>query len=83
MKELYYKVAGHVFALDTNGYEGAVDQLQQYDAFQTTPTEDTIFRLQLVETSLASNEIHEEMRQQDEGQEIVVGHLPSGEPYFE
>ena len=83
MKELYYKVAGHVFALDTNGYEGAADQLRQYDAFQTTPTEDTIFRLQLVETSLASNEIHEEMRQQDEGQEIVVGHLPSGEPYFE
>lgn len=83
MKELYYKVAGHVFILDTNGYEGTVDQLQQYDDFQTAPTEDTIFRLQLVETSLASNEIHEELRQQDEGQEIIVGHLSSGEPYFE
>ncbi|MBR5394023.1 MAG: hypothetical protein IK144_02945 [Bacteroidaceae bacterium] len=83
MKELYYKVAGHVFVFDTNGYEGAAEQLQQYDDFKTVPTDDTIFRLQLVETSLASEEFHEEIRQQDEGQEIVVGHLPSGDPYFE
>lgn len=83
MKELYYKVAGHVFVFDTNGYEGAAEQLQQYDDFKTAPTDDTIFRLQLVETSLASDEFHEEIRQQDEGQEIVVGHLPSGDPYFE
>lgn len=83
MKELYYKVAGHVFALDTNGYEGAAEKLTQYDAFQTAPTEDTVFRLQLVETPLASVVFHEELRQQDEGQEIVVGHLPSGDPYFE
>ena len=83
MKELYYKVAGHVFVFDTNGYEGAAEQLQQYDDFKTAPTDDTIFRLQLVETSLASDEFHEEIRQQDEGQEIIVGHLPSGDPYFE
>ena len=82
-KELYYKVAGHVFVLDTNGYEGVAEKLKQYDAFQTAPTADTIFRLQLVETPLASDVFHEELRQEDEGQEIVVGHLPSGEPYFE
>ena len=72
-----------MFALDTNGDEGAVDKLQQYDSFQTAPTEDVIFRLQIVETPLASDDFHEELRQQDEGQEIVVGHLPSGDPYFE
>lgn len=83
MKEFYYKVAGHVFALDTNGHDGVVDKLQQYEAFQTTPTDDTVFRLQIVDTPLASDNIHEEMRQQDEGQEIVIGKLPSGEPYFE
>ena len=83
MKELYYKVAGHVFALDTNGHDGAVDKLQQYDPFQTAPTDDTVFRLQIVDTPLASEDYQEEMRQQDEGQEIVVGHLASGDPYFE
>lgn len=83
MKELYYKVAGHVFVFDANGYEGAAEQLQQYDDFKTAPTDNTIFRLQLVETSLASEEFHVEIRQQDEGQEILVGHLPSGDPYFE
>ena len=83
MKEVYYKVAGHVFVLDTNGHEDAVDKLQQYDPFQTDPTDDTVFRLQIVDTPLASDNLHEEMRQQDEGQEIVVGKLPSGDPYFE
>lgn len=83
MKELYYKVAGHVFALDTNGNEDAVSQLKQYDAFLTEPTDNTIFRLQIVNTSLAPEEIHEEMRQRDEGQEIIVGKLPSGDSYFE
>ena len=83
MKELYYKVAGHVFVLDTNGDEGAANRLQQYDGFLTVPTDDIVFRLQIVDTPLGSEDFHEEMRQQDEGQEIVVGHLPSGSPYFE
>lgn len=83
MKEVYYKVAGHVFVLETNGDEEAFNQLQQYGAFLTEPMENTIFRLQIVNTSLASEEFHEEMRQQDEGQEIVAGKLPSGDSFFE
>ena len=83
MKEVYYKVAGHVFVLETDGNEDAVNQLRQYDAFVTEPTDDTVFRLQILNTSLTPEGFHEEMRQQDEGQEIVAGKLPSGDSYFE
>ena len=68
MKEVYYKVAGHVFVLETDGNEDAVNQLRQYDAFVTEPTDDTVFRLQILNTSLTPEGFHEEMRQQDEGQ---------------
>jgi hypothetical protein len=83
MKELYYKVADHVFVVETNDFDGAVRNLDQYEAFRTAPTADVIFRLQIVDTPLASEDFHVEMRQKEEGQEIVAGHLPAGSPYFE
>jgi hypothetical protein len=83
MKELYYKVAGHVFVLDISEHESSVCELKQYEPFLTDPTEDVVFRLQIVTTPLSSEGFQEEIRQEDEGQEIIIGHLPSGSPYFE
>ena len=83
MKELYYKVAGHVFVLDTSEHESLASELKQYEPFLTAPTKDVVFRLKIVNTPLSSEGFHEEVRQVDDGQEIVVGHLPSGSSYFE
>ena len=83
MKELYYKVAGHVFVLETSEEESFLSELKQYEPFLTDPTEDVVFRLQIVDTPLSSEGFHEEVRQEDEGQEIVVGRLSSGSSYFE
>ena len=70
-----------MFALNAD-VEGHRRELRQYEPFVTEPVEDTVFRLDLVD-SLPMNVFHEELRQEDEGQEIIAGHLESGEPYFE
>ena len=83
MKTFYYKVAGHVFAVECSENDKVTNELKQYEPFLTEATDDTVFRLQVVETSLATEDYHEELRQEDEGQYIIAGHLPSGESYFE
>ncbi len=81
METYYYKVAGHTFSLQTEkdcrGHE-----LKQYEPFLTEPTAETAFTLQTV-GELPQAARHEELRQEDEGQEIIAGHLDTGEPYFE
>ena len=83
MKIFYYKVAGHVFAVECSDNDNIAKELQQYEPFLTEATDDTVFRMQIVETSLATADYREELRQEDEGQTIVAGHLPAGNPYFE
>ena len=81
METFYYKVAGHVFSLHT-GDDSHSQLLRQYEPFLTEPTEETTFRLEIVR-ELPVGAFQEELRQEDEGQEIIAGHLESGEPYFE
>ena len=81
MNTFYYKVAGHVFSLNT-GNDSRAEELRQYEPFLTEATDATAFRLEIV-AQLPMAVCHEELRQEDEGQEIVAGHLDSGEPYFE
>lgn len=83
MKKLYYKVAGHTFVLKTNGKDIVNSEMQQYEAFQTEPTEDTIFSLEIVDIPLVTADFQEDLRQEDDGQFIIAGHLSSGESYFE
>ena len=83
MKELYYKVAEHVFSLDMGTREDLLCDLRQYESFVTDPTEDVVFSLQLVDIPFSTEGFIDEMHQEDEGQEIIAGHLPTGEPYFE
>ena len=75
MKEIYYKVAGHVFALDTGSEGSVVFSLRQYEPFVTDPTEKTVFRLRLNATPSDTSNFSLEMQQDDEGQAIQSGHI--------
>ena len=82
MKEIYYKVADHTFALELNNNETALLNLRQYDPFVTDPTEDVLFRMLLSSEPLKLDDFTQEWKQEDEGQHILVGH--SGEnPCFQ
>lgn len=82
MKEIYYKVADHVFAIETGGNENVVCSLRQYEPFVTDPTEAIVFRLRLNTTPLDTETFTMEMQQDDEGQSILAGHL-DGKPCFQ
>ena len=58
------------------------NDMQPYEPFLTEATDDTAFRLEIV-NELPAVVFHEELRQEDEGQTIIAGHLVTGEPYFE
>lgn len=75
MKEVYYKVANHVFALDIVGNESVECDLKQYEPFITNPTEDVVFRLKLSSTPIGLNGFNSEVVQEDEGQSINAGHI--------
>lgn len=82
MKELYYKVAEHVFVLKGDGQDDLLQLLSQYEPFIIEPTTEVAFVVEVVdELSVAS--FQEEMRQEDDGQTIVVGRLDTGEAYLE
>ena len=83
MKELFYKVAEHVFSLDMGTKGNLLCDLRQYEPFVTDPTEDVVFSLQIVDVPFSTEGFKDEMHQEEEGQEIIAGHLPTGEHYFE
>lgn len=83
MKELYYKVAEHVFSLALGARGDLLCDLRQYEPFVTDPTEDVVFSLQIVDMPFSTEGFIDDLHQEDEGQEIIAGHLPTGEPYFE
>ena len=82
MKELYYKVAEHVFVLKTGEHDSLLGELRQYEPFLTDPTEEQTFSVEVVD-ELPMTIFHEELRQDDEGQVIVAGNLDGGEACFE
>ena len=75
MKEIYYKVAEHVFALEMGGNENVMLNLRQYDPFVTDPTENVLFRIQICSEPLETIGFELEWKQEDEGQHILAGHL--------
>ena len=75
MKEIYYKVADHVFALDAGTAESVVFGLRQYEPFVTDPTEDVVFRLRLSPAPLNIDDFAIEKQQEEEGQGIISGHI--------
>ena len=75
MKEIYYKVAGHAFALETVDNANVEFDLQQYEPFVTVPTENVVFRLRLSTAQTDLGNFKMEMVQEDEGQSISAGHI--------
>jgi hypothetical protein len=76
MKETrYYEVAGHRFSVS-----GEEEGFANYEPFACADGE-TVFALD-VENGDAPEYV-EEMRQEDEGQEIICGHTTTGEAVFE
>lgn len=75
MKEIYYKVAEHVFALEMGGNENVMLNLRQYDPFVTDPTENVLFRIQICSEPLETDGFELEWKQEDEGQHILAGHV--------
>ena len=82
MNELYYKVAEHVFVLKTGEHDSVLGELRQYEPFIIEPTTEVSFSVEIVDDLTVSN-IQEEMRQEDEGQTIVVGRTNDEEAYVE
>ena len=82
METRYYKVAEHVFVLKTGEHDSMLGDLRQYEPFLTDPTDKLTFSMEVAD-ELPVNAFNEELRQEEEGQTIVAGHLAGGEAYFE
>jgi len=83
MKEAYYQVAGQVFVMETIPEEWSDDEWQQYEPFRTEATGEAVFRLRVEKGTADLEGAQEEMHQEDGAQEIVAGHLASGDSYYE
>ena len=84
MKERYYKVASHTFALLSDSEQLISDEeLRQYQPFATEPAAEVVFRLRLTASVPPLDHSTVEVRQDDEGQEIVAGYTAQGLPFFE
>jgi len=81
MMTRYYKVADHVFSV--SGHDDMFRLMGNYEPFvcSDTPTAPPVFQL-TVEAGEAVG-FEEELRQDDEGQQIGCGHNAEGQPVFE
>lgn len=82
MDTRYYDVAGHRFAVSAT--DEVFGLMTNYEPFEVEADEavETVFRLE-VKAAEASVTYEEELRQEEEGQEIVCGHTAEGCPVFE
>ena len=82
MKEIYYNVAGHVFALETEKDNCGELELSQYEPFVCDATDDVVFRLRICAEPLNTEDFRLEVKQEDEGQDILAGHV-GDQPCFQ
>ena len=76
MKEIYYKVADHVFALEIEESDrDLLCDLRQYEPFVTDPTEDTVFRLRVSRKQANTKGFVQEVEQNDGAQSIHAGRI--------
>ena len=75
MKECYYKVGDHVFVVEMESNEKVATSLRQYEPFVTERTENVAFRLRLCSSPLNVDDFVLDIKQEDEGQEILSGHV--------
>ena len=79
MNKEYYKVAEHLFCVE--GQDSILGLLTNYTPFKTHQRDDALFSLTVVEGGPI--QYIEELRQDEEGQDIVCGHTEQGDAVFE
>ena len=78
----YYQVADHVFSLEMPDYEPVTKEISQYAPFVVEAADEVVFHLQVVDVFPEAGEVTIEMNQDDDGSQIVAGHIGT-RPYFE
>ena len=80
----YYSVARHVFSVELPDGETVVSRMGQYEPFAVEPTPQVDFAVRVVsdEDFPACDDVTVELRQDDDGSQILAGHA-AGQPYFE
>jgi Serine kinase of the HPr protein, regulates carbohydrate metabolism len=79
MNKIYYIVAEHLFCVE--GSESVLELLTNYKPFKTGTGNDALFCLSVAKGEPVN--YIEEMRQDEEGQDIVCGHTEQGDAVFE
>lgn len=86
MNRRYYKVAGHVFAVEMPADETVASEMAQYAPFAVDGPDDggVVFTLRVVSEAdfPATGDVTVEMHQDDDGSQIVAGRMGQ-QPYFE
>ena len=83
----YYTVAGHTFAVEAS--ESILEKMHNYEPFRVeagagaAPEAAPSLLFSLKVTDGQAPAYIEELRQEDEGQDILCGHTEQGEPVFE
>ena len=79
MSKVYYLVAEHLFCVEAQ--ESVLGLLGNYEPFRTEQSNDSLFSLTV--TDGGPIQYIEELRQDEEGQDIVCGHTGQGDSVFE
>jgi hypothetical protein len=79
MNKVYYIVAEHLFCVE--GSENVLELLTNYEPFKTGTGNDALFCLSVAKGEPVN--YIEEIRQDEEGQDIVCGHTEQGDAVFE
>lgn len=77
----YYKVAGHIFSV--SGKDEDLELMTNYEPFVCHPVETEEVAFALTIGTGEAPVYSEELKQEDEGQEIACGHTAQGDPVFE
>ena len=84
MMKNYYQVAGHSFSVELPADCDVASEMNQYAPFVTAATDDVVFSLRVVsaEAFPVTAAPTVEINQDDDGSQIVAGHVDD-RPYFE
>ena len=78
----YFKVAHHVFTLEYAEDIPVLEEMGQYEPFAIENTDNVLFNVRIVKALSAIGEVTTEMNQDDDGSQIMAGHI-GARPYFE
>ncbi len=82
MMKKYFKVAHHVFTLEYAEDIPVLEEMGQYEPFAIENTDNVLFNVRIVKALSAIGEVTTEMNQDDDGSQIMAGHI-GARPYFE